>query len=62
MSTVVSADRAPATRLYVLVGLTWLATRAIAVGAIALLPRLLDDIDTYRTWLPALRAAARMGS
>lgn len=58
MSTVVSADRAPATRLYVLVGLTWLATRAIAVGAIALLPRLLDDIDTYRTWLPALRAAA----
>jgi hypothetical protein len=37
--------------------LTWVITRVIAVASIALTPRLLDDVDIYRGWLPYLRWA-----
>jgi hypothetical protein len=40
---------------YVRVCLTWLVTRVIALASIALTPRLLDDVDIYRGWLPYLR-------
>lgn len=45
-----------AMRPYARLGITWLMTRVVAVASIALMPRLLDDIDIYRGWLPALQA------
>ena len=42
-------------RSYVRVAALWLVTRAVAVASIALTPRLLDDLDIYRGWLPYLR-------
>jgi len=39
------------------IAITWLVTRALALASIALTPRLLDDIDIYRGWLPYLRWA-----
>ena len=36
----------------------WVVTRMIALASIALTPRLLDDIDIFRGWLPYLRGAA----
>lgn len=35
----------------------WVLTRVIALASIALTPRLLDDVDIYRGWLPYLRWA-----
>ena len=42
-------------RLYPWVLGTWLRTRVIAVACIFLTPRLLDDVDIYRGWVPYLR-------
>jgi hypothetical protein len=42
---------------YSRLALVWLATRAIAIASIALTPRLLDDVDLYREWLPYLHWA-----
>ncbi len=36
----------------------WLLTRVLTLLSILLTPRLLDDIDIFRGWLPALRGAA----
>lgn len=35
----------------------WALTRVLALASILLTPRLLDDIDIFRGWLPALRGA-----
>ena len=32
----------------------WVLTRTLAIASIALTPRLLDDVDIYRAWLPYL--------
>jgi hypothetical protein len=39
------------------IAVTWLLTRVLALASIALTPRLLDDLDIYRGWLPYLRWA-----
>ena len=50
-----SAGLRPAINRYAAIGLTWFVTRALALASIGLLPRILDDIDIYRGWLPGLR-------
>jgi len=47
--------RSGAPRLYPRVVGTWLLTRLIAIACIFLTPRLLDDVDIYRGWVPYLR-------
>lgn len=43
-------------RLYALVALTWLASRAVAVALIPLVPHVLNDLDIYEGWMPILRS------
>jgi hypothetical protein len=50
-------DRLGALRSSRMVVAGWALTRVLALLSILLTPRLLDDIDIFRGWLPALRGA-----